>query len=172
LWRLLQGQTIDEIDSKTEIYFDEIGTVLFYPMRWKIVTYISLQLTRELWKQTKIHQRKVNEFCQKIKDKNWYRYTDCTAFGQYMTSKRRYIDKLKDLVVEYLTENDKNSNHRPKRGVLKFVGEVSKILFGTLTHSDAKTYNKHITELEKEQREFLHLSKEQMTIIKNNNHFS
>jgi methyl-accepting chemotaxis protein len=165
-WKLLQAQTIKETGSKTGIYFDEIGTVLFYPTRWTVVTYINLEPTRELWKQTKFHQKKVMEFCQKIKDKNWYHYTDCAAFDQYMRSKSRYIDNLKDLVAEYLTENVQNENHRPKRGVLNFVGELSKILFGTLTQSDARNYNKHITELKKEQKEYLHLSKEQMTVIK------
>jgi hypothetical protein len=53
-----------------------------------------------------------------------------------------------------------------QQGVLNFIGEISKILFGTLTQSDAKSYNDHIRELEKEQKEFLHLAKEQMTIIK------
>jgi hypothetical protein len=130
-------------------------------MRWKVVTYTDLEPTRELWKQTKTHQKKVTDFCQKIKTKNWYHYTDCAAFGQYMRSKDRYIDTLKDLIAEYLRRNQ-NSNHRAKRGVLNFVGEISKILFGTLTQADAKNYNKQITELEKEQKEFLHLSKEQI----------
>ena len=164
-WRLLQGQTIDEVESKTGIYFDEMGTIFFYPMKWKVVTYINLEPTRELWKQTKIHQRKVTDFCQKIRNKNWYHYTDCAAFGQYMRSKGKYIDNLKDLVAEYMTDNQ-NSNQRFKRGVLNFVGEISKILFGTLTQADARDYNEHISELENEQKEFLHLSKEQMTIIK------
>jgi hypothetical protein len=62
----------------------------------------------------------------------------------------RYIDNLKDLVAEYLSDKIQKSN-RPKRDVLNFVGKVSKILFGTLTQSDARNYNKHITELEKEQ---------------------
>jgi hypothetical protein len=69
-WRLLQGQTVDEIDSKTGIYFDEVGVVIFYPTKWKIVTYIDLEPTYELWKQIKFHQRKISEFCQKIKDKD------------------------------------------------------------------------------------------------------
>jgi hypothetical protein len=69
-------------------------------------------------------------------------------------------------VAEYLTTDIQNSNRRTKRGVLNFVGDISKILFGTLTQSDAKGYNKHISELEKEQKEFLHLAKEQMTVIK------
>jgi methyl-accepting chemotaxis protein len=59
-----------------------------------------------------------------------------------------------------------NSNHRTKRGVLNFIREISKILFGTLTQSDARKYNEYIKELENEQKEFLHLSNEQMTIVK------
>jgi methyl-accepting chemotaxis protein len=125
-----------------------------------------LEPTRELWKQTKNHHRKVTEFCQKIREKSWYHHTDCATFSQYMASKSKYIDNLKDLVAKYLTVSVQNSSRRTRRGVLNFVGEVSKILFGTLTQSDAKNYNKHIKELEKEQKEFLHLSKEQMTIVK------
>jgi hypothetical protein len=83
-----------------------------------------------------------------------------------MKSKSKYIDNLKNLVAEYLTKNNQNSNHRSKRGVLNFVGEISKILFGTMTQADAGNYNKQITELENEQRELSHLSNEQMTIIK------
>jgi hypothetical protein len=69
-----------------------------------------------------------------------------------MRSKSKYTDNLKYLVAEYLTESNQNSNHQQKRGVLNNVGELSKILFGTLTQSDARNYNKHITELEKEQK--------------------
>jgi hypothetical protein len=74
-------------------------------------SHINLEQTCELWKQTKLHHRKVTEFCQKIKDKNCYHYTDCTVFGQYMISKSKYIDNLKDLVTEYLTENNQNANN-------------------------------------------------------------
>jgi hypothetical protein len=165
-WRLLQAQTIQEMNSKTGIYFDQVGTILFYPTKWKVVTYINLEPTRELWKQTKLQQRRVADFCKKIKNENWYRYTDCIAFDQYVKSKNKYIDNLKDLVVEYLSAEIQNPGHRSKRGVMNFVGEISKILFGTLTQSDARDYNEHISELEKEQKEFLHLANEQMTIIK------
>jgi hypothetical protein len=55
-----------------------------------------------------------------------------------MTSKNKYIDNLKDLVDEYMTTNVQNQNRRSKRGVLNFVGQVSKILFGTLPQSEPK----------------------------------
>jgi hypothetical protein len=83
-----------------------------------------------------------------------------------MKSKNKYIDNLKDLVAEYLVTDVQKPSHRTKRGVLNFIGEISKILFGTLTQSDAKGYNQHISELEREQKEFLHLANEQKTIIK------
>jgi hypothetical protein len=79
-YNVLQAQEVNEIQSKTGIYFDEVGTLIFYPMKWKVVTYINLEPTRELWRQTKIHQNRVSEFCQKIKSKNWYHYTDCGNF--------------------------------------------------------------------------------------------
>jgi hypothetical protein len=68
-WKLLQAQTIEDIKSETGIYFDEIGTVSFYPMKWKVVTYINLEPTREreLWRQTKIHQRKVIDLSENKK---------------------------------------------------------------------------------------------------------
>jgi hypothetical protein len=165
-WVITRAQTVQEVKSKTGLYFDEIGTMKFYPTKWKVVTYINLEPTRELWKQTKTHQRKIIDFCRKIKDKKWYHYTDCIAFDQYVNSKNKYINNLKDLVAEYLAADTKIPNYRSKRVVLNFIGEISKILFGTLTQSDARSYNKHISELDREQKEFLHLAKEQMTVIK------
>ena len=50
--------------------------------------------------------------------------------------------------------------------MLNFIGDVSKILFGTLTQTDAEEYNKHISILEQEQAEILHLTKEEMTIVR------
>jgi hypothetical protein len=162
----VQGQDVEEVSSKTALYFDEVGTMLFFPTKWKIVTYINLEPTRELWKQTKTHQKKVIHLCKRIKDRKWYFYTDCIPFDQYAKSKSKYVDNLKDLISEYLANDDETSRHRTKRGVLNFVGEISKILFRTLTQSDAKNYNKHISELDKEQQEFLHLAREQMTVVK------
>jgi hypothetical protein len=45
-----------------------------------------------------------------------------------MKSKNRYIDNLKDLVDEYLKEETISSKlHKTKRGVLNFMGDISKI---------------------------------------------
>jgi hypothetical protein len=163
-WKPLHSQILQEIKSKTGIYFNEMGIMFFYPTKWRVVIYVDLEPTLELWVQTKAHHMKIRNFCKKIKDKDWYSSTDCIAFDEYMKSKNKYIDNLKDLVVEHLVTRNQNPNQRRKRGVLNFIGEISKTMYGT--QSDAKSYNENISELEKDQKEFVHLIREQLTVIK------
>jgi hypothetical protein len=67
-WKLLEAQNIEEINSNKGIYFDEVGRVLFYPKKRKIVIYINLEPKRELWKQTIIHETLYN-FVKRLKVK-------------------------------------------------------------------------------------------------------
>jgi len=78
-----------------------------------------------------------------------------------MRSIVKYVNQLKDIVSDYLSSQPVRT-----KGVLDFGGDVLKFLFGTLTQSDARKYNQHITQLEQEQKDFLHISKEQMTALK------
>jgi len=50
--------------------------------------------------------------------------------------------------------------------VFNFIGGISKIIFGTLDNEDANFYSDKINSLEKEQMEFLRLSKKQITVVK------
>ena len=72
----------------------------------------------------------------------------------------KYVDQLKDIIGDSLSLEPL----RTKRVILDFGGDILKFLFGTLTQSDARKYNQHITQLEEEQKEFLHISKEQITV--------
>lgn len=55
---------------------------------------------------------------------------------------------------------------RFRRDVLNFVGEASEFILSTLIQNDVRKYNEHIQTLEREQREFLHLTRQQLTITK------
>ena len=50
--------------SRQSIY--EIGIIRFYPMRWKMVSYINLVPTRNLGQSTYANQRRVFDNCKKI----------------------------------------------------------------------------------------------------------
>jgi hypothetical protein len=154
--------TITPIESLTGLYFDEIGSVFFYPMQWKIVSYVDLKPTQRLWRQFKTHQSQIADYCNKVKNATWYALTDCSSFTPYIKTKTRYIEQLKDVLSDYLASNPERS----KRGLLDVGGDILKFLFGTLTQSDAQKYTQHIQELKTEQQSFLRISQEQMIILK------
>ena len=154
--------TITTIDSPTTLYFDAVGQLLVYPTHWKVVTYVNLRPTHSLWRQVKAHQLQIVNYCAKIRDTTWYATTDCQSFAPYVRSKIRYVEQLKDIVAAYLNTQPE----RKKRGILNFGGDVLKFLFGTLTQADANRYTRHIEQLETEQQSSLHISQEQVTVLK------
>ena len=79
----------------------------------------------------------------KIQNATWYALTDCRAFVPYVKSKVRYVDRLKDIIADYLS----SPSERMERGILDMGGDILKFLFGTLTQSDANKYIEHIQKL-------------------------
>ena len=149
--------TVSPIESHAGLYFDEIGQIFFYPTQWKVVSYVNLKPTQLLWKQGKAHQLQIMNYCLKIHNTTWYSLTDCRAFTPYIRSKVKYVEKLKDIIADYISFQPEQSK-RIKRGILNLGGDVLKFLFGTLTQSDARKYTQHIQSLEDEQQSFLRIS--------------
>jgi hypothetical protein len=54
------------LTSDAGIYFDEAGMISFYPMTWKVVSYLNLQPTRDLWRKVKSHYKSVVQYCHKL----------------------------------------------------------------------------------------------------------
>lgn len=156
------------ITSGTGIYFDHIGMINFYPVEWKLVVYVDLLPTKNLWKQTKENVNKLRASCMNIKNHTWYSFTDCKQSIPYFESKVSALDRLQSVIVDMIGSSDSyvNSSYRRKRGAFNFIGEGLKFLFGTVTQSDAHKYSQHIRLLEREQKEFLHIATDQMTVLK------
>jgi vacuolar-type H+-ATPase subunit I/STV1 len=70
------------------------------------------------------------------------------------------------MLVRQLTRVEDKEQSRFKLGVFNFIGGISKILFGTMDSKDASYYAEKISSLEKEQIDFLKLSKEQIIVVK------
>ena len=76
------------------------------------------------------------------------------------------MNELK-LLLRQLTRIDDDSVYkRKKHGVFNFVGEISKVLFGTMDDQDAIYYTHKISHWEREELDFLKLSKEQISVVK------
>jgi hypothetical protein len=99
----LKPEIVEVITSETGIYFDEVGQISFCPMTWKVVIYVDLKPTRDLWRKVKEHQKRVSQYCHELESASWYYPTDYYSFKTYVNPKIYYINTLKDLVAEYLT---------------------------------------------------------------------
>ena len=110
----------------------------------------------------KAHQLQIVNYCAKIRNATWYAMTDCQSFASYVRSKIRHVEQLKDIVADYLYTQPE----RKKRGILNFGRDVLKFLFGTLTQADANRYTRHTEQLQTEQQSSLHISQEQITVLK------
>jgi hypothetical protein len=55
---------------------------------------------------------------------------------------------------------------RIKRGIFNFIGEISKILFGTLDNEDAVYYNEQIKQSEENSEDISKLLKQQLFVVK------
>ncbi|KAJ4430359.1 hypothetical protein ANN_22575 [Periplaneta americana] len=157
--------TYTKMEESSGLYFDARGEVQLSATDWKLVTYINIEQVKESLRFTKEHVQAATSFCEGLKNQTWYGMTDCVSFRSYAFSRVRRLGKLRDVLADFTTPSDE-FHDRQKRGVLNFVGQISKILFGTLAEDDAEYYSDKISALENEQKEFLRISKEQMIVVK------
>jgi hypothetical protein len=71
-WRIcIDFRKLNEVTIGDSYPLPNIRDILdkFYPTKWKVVTYINLEPTRELWKQTRTHQGKILSSARKSKIK-------------------------------------------------------------------------------------------------------
>jgi hypothetical protein len=138
-------------------------------MKWNVISYVNLSPHRDLWIATKTFQRRVVDYCSKIEPQEWYYLTDCTASLPYFEAKAKYIDQLKESLMDYTTLSKperKRRSFRIKRGWFDFLGAGLHILTGIATDKEVEQNNEHISKLEQDQAKFLHIASEEMTIIK------
>jgi len=95
----------------------------------------------------------------------WINLTDCTKITHYRNRQIKEVEDLKLLVRQLIRVEDYDHSCF-KNGVFNLIGGISKILFGTMDNEDASYYAKKISSSEKEQIDFLKLSKEQITVVK------
>ena len=158
--------TIQTFKESPGLYYDHLGEAQLYNTEWKLVTYINLRDAEENFRVVKDYAQMSINFCKKYVNTFWSNYTDCIKDIPHTYRQIQEIDNLRVLVGQLTKNEDDPVQSRYKRGVFNFIGCISKILFGTLDNEDANYYSDKITSLEREQVDFLRLSKEQITVVK------
>jgi len=129
------------------------------------LTYIDLQEADRNLETVVKYAQLSKDFCKNHEHSFWINFTDCVRIARYTDRQIKEVEELK-MLVRQLTRIEEEDQTRFKRGVFNFIGGISKILFGTMDNDDASYYSEKISSLEKEQLDFLRLSKEQVTVVK------
>jgi hypothetical protein len=123
---------------------------------------VDLRPVKELWKRTKERIVTLSEMCERLSNETWFIYTDCRPSTSYFQSKRRLVDRLRDILVDLIGKEQKRS----KRDLFDFGGKILKFLFGTATEDEVALNYDHIVEMEKGHKEFLRIASEQLLVLK------
>jgi hypothetical protein len=127
------------------------------------LTYIDLQEADRNLETVAKYAQLSKEFCKNHEHSFWINFTDCVRIARYTVRQFKEVEELKMLVRQFTRIEE--DQMRFKRGVFNFVGGISKILFSTTNNDDAYYYAEKNSSLEKEQLDFLRLSKEQVTVV-------
>lgn len=157
--------TIQRFKESPGLYYDHVGEAQLYSSEWKLLTYIDLQEADRNLETVVKYAQLSQDFCKHHEHSFWINFTDCVKIAHYTDRQIKEVEELKSLVRQ-LTRVEDKEQMRFKRGVFNFIGGISKILFGTMDNDDASYYAEKISSLEKEQLDFLRLSKEQVTVVK------
>jgi hypothetical protein len=155
------GYTVDKYDDSTGIYYENKGQVNLYNTEWQVVVYHDLKGINIQSSEIDIYVKYINNLCRKLVIQNW---TDCHHFPEISKEKLEQIKRTEDLIREI--SDHKIQKTRKRRGVFNFIGEISKVLFGTLDNEDAKYYNDQIKHFEENSEDFTKLLKQQLIIVR------
>jgi hypothetical protein len=155
------GYSIEKYDESPGLYYESKGIAVLYNMVWKTIVYVDLNKVDSESLTLRQYVHHVEMLCQTSVIRNW---TGCAHFSEDSRDKLNQLSKTEMLLRE-ITGQRVGGNRR-KRGVSNLIGELSKILFGTMDDDDAKYYNEQIKLFEQNSGDMTALMKQQLLVVK------
>ena len=155
------GYSIEKYDESPGVYYESKGTAVLYNVAWRTIVYVDLTKIDNETMILKQYVNHVDVLCQNTVIRNW---TGCAHFGNDARERLNQLTKTENLLKEITGQE--TGGKRKKRGVFNFIGELSKILFGTMDDDDAKYYNDQIKLFEQNSEDITTLLKQQLSVIR------
>jgi hypothetical protein len=155
------GYSIEKYDESPGVYYENKGMANLYNVEWKTIVYVNLNGVGNETLALRQYLHHIDVLCQTAFIRNW---AGCTRFHNEAKEKLAQLTGTMDLLEE-ITGHEAGIN-RKKRGALNFVGQLSKILFGTMDENDADYYNEQIKLFEQNSEDMTTLLKQQLCVVK------
>lgn len=141
------------------IYLEHLGDVVMFHKTWTVVNYVDLTEINTYRDELLHIANTLSLVCNSTEPKG----KNCLESITIETVRQR-MHRIEDRRVRLM--NIINYSPRIKRGVFNFIGEISKILFGTLGNSDAEYYNNEMDKIHADNERLSILVSNQTTIVK------
>ena len=152
---------MEKFEESLGLYYIDKGTVNLYNTTWKTIVYVDLKAEDLEIDNLGSYINHVDRLCNSVEVKNW---TGCSQFRESVSDRFRHLQNSEHLLK--VTVGKRYEDSRLRRGILNFVGEISKVLFGTLDENDADYYDEQIRNFERNSEDTTDLLKQQVYVIK------
>nr|XP_012150445.1 PREDICTED: uncharacterized protein LOC105663775 [Megachile rotundata] len=148
---------VSHITDDAPIYLEHLSKIRMYHETWRIIAFIEISELDNKKEVLTSHVIRLKQLCIRHN-------TVCRAekIITYLGVKINRIRKQQEQIDRLIGR----ANFRRKRGIFNPIGEVSKILFGTLSSADAEYYNTEIDKLHDDIGTIARLVKNQTHIMK------
>jgi len=132
------------------------GVAIFYNIAWRTNVYVNLHKIDNETLLLRQYVHHVDILCQMTVLRNC---TGCAHFSSDTMERLNQLTRTESLLKEI---KGQQTGGKRKHGGINFVGELSKIMFGTVDEDDAQYYNEQIRLLEKNSEDMNTLIKQQL----------
>jgi hypothetical protein len=154
------GFHVQEFEESPGLFYVDRGTVSLYSAVWKTIVYVNLAEENIEIGSLRAYIGHVDKLCNSIEIRNW---TGCGQFRVSVADRFQHLESSAGILTDIIGTTTREP--REKRGILNFVGEISKVLFGTLDESDAEYYDEKIRHFESNSEDTTEL-KQQVYVMK------
>jgi hypothetical protein len=149
------GYSLERYDESPGVYYESKGAANLYNVEWKTIVYVNVDKIHN--EALALHHTDV--LCHTKFVSNW---AGCINYCNDAREKLHRLTETEELLKQ-ITGNQAatDKGKRKQRGVLNFMGEFSKILFGTMDEAVARYYNEQIKLLEQNAEDTTTLMKQQ-----------
>ena len=152
---------MEKFEESPGLYYVDKGIVNLYTTVWKTIVYVDLNAEDLEVDALSLYIDHVDRLCNTMEVKNW---TGCSQFREAIKDRFRHLQTSEDLLKEIVGKGYGNS--RQKRGFMNLIGEISKVLFGTLDDRDAEYYDEQIRKFGTNSDDTTELLKQQVCVLK------
>jgi hypothetical protein len=158
------GYSLEKYDESPGVYYENKGVANLYSVEWRPIVYVELGKINNEVIALRRYLHHIDVLCHTEFVRNW---AGCINYNKDANDKLRQLTETEQLLKQITVSQAVAGKAKwRKRGVSNFMGELSKILFGTMDEADARYYNEQIKLFEQNAEDTTILMKQQLYIVK------